>query len=433
MPTLKTITLGCKVNQYETEYLRQGFLQLGYHDAAEGAPADLYIFNTCTVTHQADAECRKILRRLARENPAAEIIVMGCYAAKAADQLREFHGVSEVLTDKRRMGELLGKRGLVQVPTGLSSFARRHRAYVKVQDGCFLPCSYCIIPQVRPEVWSRPPAEIEDEVRRLVDGGYREVVLTGVHLGLFGRDKPRDERLDLGGLVDRLTQVRDGFRIRLSSLEVNEVSDRLLAVMAERPDRVCPHLHIPLQSGSPAVLRRMRRRASMAYFYERCERVKALLPRPALSTDAMVGFPGETEEDFEATCRAVEEIGFVKVHVFRFSRREGTPAAEMPDQMPEEIKRERSRRLEETAQQARRRYISQLLDMEVQVLLEDEADLTSPICPNHVLGMSDRYVPTALPAGSGKPGELIGMRLTGWDGEMLHGSPAVVSPCRASA
>ena len=421
MPTLKTITLGCKVNQYETEYLRQGFLQLGYRDAEEDAPADLYIFNTCTVTHQADAECRKILRRLARENPAGEIIVMGCYATKAADQVREFPGVSEVITDKRRMADVLAKRGLAQVPTGISQFARRHRAYVKVQDGCSLSCSYCIIPQVRPDVWSRPVPEIEDEVRRLADAGYREVVLTGVHLGLFGHDRPREERIDLAGLVERLIGVRDGFRIRISSLEVNEVSDRLPAVMAAHPHRVCPHLHIPLQSGSPAVLRRMRRRASMDYFFDRCGRVQELLPLPALSTDAMVGFPGETEEDFEATCRAVERIGFVKVHVFRFSPREGTPAADMPDQVPEEIKRDRGRRLDATAQQSRRRYISRLLETEVQVLLEDETDPTSPVCPNHVLGMSDRYVPTAVPAGSGKPGELVSVRLTGWDGEFLHG------------
>jgi len=430
MPTLKTITLGCKVNQYETEYLRQGFLQLGYQDAEENAPADLYIFNTCTVTHQADAECRKILRRLARENPAGEIIVMGCYATKAADQVREFPGVSEVVTDKRRMADVLAKRGLVQVPTGISQFARRHRAYVKVQDGCFLPCSYCIIPQVRPDVWSRPVREIADEVRRLADAGYREVVLTGVHLGLFGHDRPRDERIDLAGLVERLIGVRDGFRIRLSSLEVNEVSDRLVAVMAAHPDRVCPHLHIPLQSGSPAVLRRMRRRASMGYFFDRCGLVQELLPLPALSTDAMVGFPGETEEDFEATCRAVERIGFVKVHVFRFSPREGTPAADMPDQVPEAVKRARGQRLDQTAQQSRRRYISRLLETEVQVLLEDETDLTSPVCPNRVLGMSDRYVPTALPAGAGRPGELISVRLTGWDGEFLHGNALALTGSR---
>ncbi|MGQ9913056.1 MAG: tRNA (N(6)-L-threonylcarbamoyladenosine(37)-C(2))-methylthiotransferase MtaB [Thermogutta sp.] len=429
MPTLKTVTLGCKVNQYETEYLRQGFLQLGYRDAEENAPADLYIFNTCTVTHQADAECRKILRRLARENPAGEIIVMGCYATKAADRVRQFPGVSEVVTDKRRMAEVLAKRGLVHVPTGISQFARRHRAYVKVQDGCFLPCSYCIIPQVRPEVWSRPVPEIEDEVRRLIDSGYREVVLTGVHLGLFGHDRPRGERIDLAGLAERLIAVRDGFRIRLSSLEVNEVSDRLVALMTAYPDRVCPHLHIPLQSGSPDVLRRMRRRASMQYFFERCARVQEMLPLPAFSTDAMVGFPGETDADFDATCRAVERIGFVKVHVFRFSAREGTPAADMPDQVPEEIKRERARRLDETAQQSRRRYISRLLDKEVQVLLEDETDLTAPICPNCVLGMSDRYVPAALPAGDGKPGDLVSVRLTGWDGEFLHGSVLAADRC----
>ncbi|MGB9687481.1 tRNA (N(6)-L-threonylcarbamoyladenosine(37)-C(2))-methylthiotransferase MtaB [Thermogutta sp.] len=418
MPTLRTITLGCKVNQYETEYLRQGFLHLGYRDAEPDDPVDLVIFNTCTVTHQADAECRKILRRLAREHPEAEIIVMGCFAAKAADEIAAMPGVSEVLTDKRQMRDCLARRGLVDVPTGISFFARRHRAYVKVQDGCVLPCTYCIIPQVRPGLWSRPVEDILLEVRQLVDNGYREVVLTGVHLGLFGRGPNDDRSVDLAELVSRLLGVDDRFRIRLSSLEVNEVSDRLLELMAENGHRICPHLHIPLQSGSPKILKRMRRRADVEYYLRRCERVKQALYYPAITTDIMVGFPGETDTDFEETCQVVETVGFAKIHIFRFSPREGTPAAEYPDQVPEHVKKERSAHLDRLAQQVRRRYIGELIGSRLQVLWEDL--VTDPAGrPQAVLGMSDRYIPVRAPANLGELGELGQVDVCGFDGEFL--------------
>ncbi|GIX02781.1 MAG: tRNA (N(6)-L-threonylcarbamoyladenosine(37)-C(2))-methylthiotransferase MtaB [Thermogutta sp.] len=436
MPTLRTITLGCKVNQYETEYLRQGFLHLGYRDAGQDDPVDLVIFNTCTVTHQADAECRKILRRLAREHPEAEIIVMGCFAAKAADEIAAMPGVSEVLTDKRQMRDCLARRGLVDVPTGISFFARRHRAYVKVQDGCVLPCTYCIIPQVRPGLWSRPVEDILLEVRQLVENGYREVVLTGVHLGLFGRGPGDDRHVDLAELVSRLLGVDHRFRIRLSSLEVNEVSDRLLELMAENPDRICPHLHIPLQSGSPKILRRMRRRADVEYYLRRCERVKQALRDPAITTDIMVGFPGETDADFEETCQVVETVGFAKIHIFRFSPREGTPAAEYPDQVPEHVKKERSARLDRLAQQVRRRYIGELIGTRLQVLWEDL--VTDPAGrPQFVLGMSDRYIPVRAPANMGELGELGTVGVDGFDGEFLtaraQDAPPALSLLNATA
>lgn len=419
MPTLRTITLGCKVNQYETEYLRQGFLRLGYHDAEEGEPADLVIFNTCTVTHQADAECRKILRRISREHPGAEIIVMGCFATKAADEIAAFPGVTEILTDKRQMRECLARRGLVDVPTGISSFAKRHRAYVKVQDGCVLPCTYCIIPQVRPGLWSRPVAEILAEVRQLVENGYREVVLTGVHLGLFGRGPKDDKDVDLAALVGRILEVGEGFRVRLSSLEVNEVSDGLLRLMRENPDRICPHLHIPLQSGSSKILSRMRRRADVTYYLRRWERIKESLDRPAITTDVMVGFPGETEADFDETCRVVELVGFAKVHVFRFSAREGTPAAEFADQVPEHVKKERAARLEEVAKKARRAYIGELIGSQLQVLWEDLVPGGAGPDADFVLGMTDRYIPVRAPASVGRIGSLGKVDVLGFDGEFL--------------
>jgi len=419
MPTLRTVTLGCKVNQYETEYLREGFLRLGYRDAEEGEPADLCIFNTCTVTYQADSECRKILRRLARQNPKAEIIVMGCFATKAADEIASMPGVSEVLTDRRQMGELLARRGLVDVPTGIAGFAKRHRAYVKIQDGCVFPCSYCIIPHVRGTLRSRPQNEILDEIARLVDNGYREIVLTGIHLGLYGQGEGEGTLPDLTALVEAVLRHREGFRLRLSSLEVNEVTDSLLDLMAAMPNRICPHLHIPLQSGSDRILKRMRRRADVNYFLERCAVIREKLTLPALTTDVMVGFPGETDGDFQATCQIVESAGFAKVHIFRFSPREGTPAAEFPDQVSEKVKKERANALDEVASKTRKRYIASLFDQKLQVLWEDAVFSPDSPSPRWVLGMADRYIPVRSVAKGGELGKLSRVTVGGFDGEFL--------------
>src|SRR6185436_7637137 len=268
--TLKTLTLGCKVNQIETELVREGFLRANFRDATHDEPADLCVVNTCTVTEQGDSKSRQAIRRLARDNPHARIVVMGCYATRAPDELAKLPNVAEVVTDKREIPDLLGRFGVIDIPTGISRFGSRHRAYVKVQDGCLLRCSYCIIPYVPPHVHSRPPEHVLDEVRRLVDNGYREIVLTGVHLGHYGVEgnwsKPRDEWLRLSTLVRQLAQLPGDFRIRLSSIEATEVTRELIAVMAEFPERVAPHLHICLQSGSDAVLRRMRRRWSSRMF-----------------------------------------------------------------------------------------------------------------------------------------------------------------------
>src|SRR5438874_6569939 len=220
--TLKTLTLGCKVNQYETELVREGLLRAGYHDANDGEPADLCVVNTCTVTAEGDSKSRHAIRRLARENPAARIVVMGCYATRAPDEVASLPNVAEVVTDKREIPDLLGRFGVVDIPTGISRFGNRHRAYVKVQDGCLLRCSYCIIPYVRPNVHSRPLAHVLDEVRRLVDNGYREIVLTGIHLGHYGVEgnvhKPKSEWLRLSTLVREAARLPGDFRIRLSSI-----------------------------------------------------------------------------------------------------------------------------------------------------------------------------------------------------------------------
>ncbi|MBX7168806.1 MAG: tRNA (N(6)-L-threonylcarbamoyladenosine(37)-C(2))-methylthiotransferase MtaB, partial [Pirellulales bacterium] len=358
-PLLRTLTLGCRVNQYETEFVRQGLARAGYRDAPEGEPADLCIVNTCTVTSQGDSKSRHVIRLLAQRNPGAKIVVMGCYATRAPDELARLPGVSEVVTDKRELPDLLARFGVRDVPTGIETFDGRKRAYVKVQDGCLLRCTFCIIPHVRPPLTSRRPQDVLDEIRRLVDHGHREVVLTGIHLGHYGvdlnRGRPREQWMRLARLLAEIVRLPGDFRVRLSSIEATEVTRELLAVMAEHADRVCLHLHVALQSGSDAVLRRMRRRWGRRRIIDRCQLAQRLLDQPALTTDVIVGFPGESEADFQATCTALEAIGCSRTHIFPYSRRRGTPAAEFVDQVPAEVKAERVERLQQLDERLRQR------------------------------------------------------------------------------
>lgn len=395
--TLKTVTLGCKVNQYETEYVREGLERIGFREAVGDERADLCIINTCTVTQEGDAKSRQVIRRLARENPGARLVVMGCYATRAPEEVARLPGVSEVVTDKRELPDLLGRFGVVDIPTGISRFANRRRAYVKVQDGCLLRCSYCIIPQVRPQLYSRPPEPILDEVRRLVDNGYREIVLTGVHLGHYGVEqnagKPKAAWLRLSHLVDQIARLPGDFRIRLSSIEATEVTRELIQVLVDHQEKVCPHLHICLQSGSDRILRRMKRRWSSRHFVDRCHLIATLLPDPALTTDVIVGFPGETDADFAETCRVAREVGFSKIHVFPFSARRGTPAAELAEQVPKQVKADRSQQLTQLAAELQTAYYRRLLGRELRVLVEAGG---TDLAPGRQLGTSCRYVPVEL-------------------------------------
>jgi threonylcarbamoyladenosine tRNA methylthiotransferase MtaB len=406
---LRTLTLGCKVNQYETEYVREGLLGIGYEDAIHDEHAELCLVNTCTVTAEGDSKSRQAIRRMARRNPGAKIVVMGCYATRAPEEVAKLPGVSQVVTDKRELPDLLGRFGVTDIPTGISGFGRRHRAYVKVQDGCMLRCSFCIIPYVRPNLASRPVQHILDEIRRLVDGGYREVVLTGIHLGHYGVDwnrqsllplppgdgrgegespnrdapspcplpegegfKPKDRWIRLSHLVRQIAELPGDFRVRLSSIEATEVTRELIDVMVDHPEKVAPHLHISMQSGSDSVLRRMRRRWGRQRFIDRCRLLQERLDRPAITTDIIVGFPGETETEFAETIETARAVGFSKIHIFPFSPRRGTPAAEMPNQVPKQVQQGRTRELAAVEAELRDRYYRSLIGRKLRVLVEAE-------------------------------------------------------------
>lgn len=389
--TCRLVTLGCKVNQYETQFFKELLEANGYREALEGEPASLCLVNTCTVTHEADAQGRQLIRRLARQNPGAAVLVTGCLATRDPRGVAALAGVTQVIPDKARLAEELRPYGVEHVPHGITRFDGHQRAFVKVQDGCLLNCTFCIIPTVRPIVRSRLPDEILDEVRVLVDQGYPEIVLTGIHLGHYGidlsRGRPRAEWRRLWHLMEQLANLPGDFRLRLSSLEAAEVRDDLVRVLAGHP-RICPHLHLCLQSGSDRILRAMKRRYTASSFLERCRRLREALDEPAFTTDVIVGFPGETEEDFAETLRVVNKVGFCKVHVFPYSPRQGTVAATLPDRVAPPQIAERRRRLEDLERELRTAHIRRLQGRRLDVLVEG----SDPERPGYVRGTSCRAI-----------------------------------------
>ncbi|MDR3181556.1 MAG: tRNA (N(6)-L-threonylcarbamoyladenosine(37)-C(2))-methylthiotransferase MtaB [Planctomycetaceae bacterium] len=418
MPRFRLYTLGCKVNQYETEYLRAGLLKCGYSEVDDKQAADIVIVNTCTVTAESDAKSRKIIRKLIKENPGAEVIVTGCSVTHQPESVLNISGVTKIIPDKRQLPDFI--RQLAQAQgvntdaiteniTGIERFGERHRAFVKVQDGCILGCSYCIIPKVRPVLYSRPMNEVLDEIRTLSQNGYREIVLTGIHLGHYGREKGKAEADCLAALVKQIAALDAPFRIRLSSLEAVEVSDELIDVIRAYPDRICPHLHLSMQSGSDVVLQRMKRRWSGSRFIERCVEIAGHFDRLALSTDVIVGFPGETDKDFEATCEAVRQLRFSKVHIFRYSPRKGTEAAAFTDAVPVPVQKERAAFLAETAKQLRQEYAASLIGVTENILME------TPFT-----GTASRYVNVRLPERQ-QTGELVPVTITDAHRESCRG------------
>ncbi|MDO5309865.1 MAG: MiaB/RimO family radical SAM methylthiotransferase [Planctomycetia bacterium] len=402
----KTATLGCKVNQYETQWLRAALMANGWHDAdANGAEinADLvdWVFiNTCSVTQESDAKSRKLVSHYAAQCPNAKIALLGCYAASHPQQAQSLSGVTCVLADKRRLPEFLSKLGLTTIPTVATGHAERHRAYLKVQDGCRVGCAYCVIPQTRPYLSSRPIPEVLAEARALAQAHYHEIVLTGIHLGHYGLDfgpnqtvtpippcnapltleeyyarhaaLAPSQRVGLAELLQALAHAElPQMRVRLGSLEAIEVNDAMLEVMARHRDFFCPHFHLSMQSGDDTVLRGMRRRQLSGPFIERCREILARFPNAALTTDVIVGFPGETEEQFQRTCEVVETLCFSRVHVFRFSPRPGTIAAEMPRQVDAPVKKERAARLQTLARRLREEFARKLLGGTALVVVEE--------------------------------------------------------------
>ncbi len=351
-------TLGCKVNQFETADMIEQLKSDGWHLVGFGEPADLCIINTCTVTARSDAESRRLIRRARRNNPQARIVVTGCYAQVAPHELELMPEVDLLLGNNEKQSILYHlKQGTHQITDlkslkesgtlRLTSFAEHTRAFVQVQTGCEAFCAYCIVPFARGPSRSAEPDAIISTVKRLADRGFQEVVLTGIHLGLYGADL--SPPVTLAELVSRLLDSKNRIpRLRLGSIEPNELSDMLLSLLSSSPN-ICPHLHIPLQSGSDSVLRRMGRKYDSSFYRSRIEQAAAFLPEAFIAADVITGFPGETELEFMETCRLIEALPLANLHIFPYSRRAGTRAALMEGHLQSAVIKRRAELLRKIA------------------------------------------------------------------------------------
>ncbi len=417
--TFKIDTLGCKSNQYDSQRLREVLESAGFSPAAGPEPPDIRIINTCTVTHTADRKARQLIRRAKREQPGSRVFVTGCYATARKESAGRIPGVDGVYGHDEwdtMLRDLCSPAGVESkgVPCGrfgLRRFDGRSRAYVKIQDGCNARCSYCIVPHVRGRSVSRPLADALLEGGRLIEAGFREIVLTGIHTGLYGKDLP--DRLDLADAVSAFAALDQNVRIRISSLEGPEVGDRLLDAMGA--PNVCAHLHLPLQSGDADVLRTMRRGYGPEEFSRVLDSVRTALDEPAISTDVIVGFPGETDRAFCNTLEFCEEAQFSRIHVFLFSPRPHTDAQNMRPRVDPAAARQRSRVLRLLDERLRIGWAAGFIGHSLRVLYEKMGP------DGWMHGYSDRYVRVKAPAGGEIPGELRITRGVGIEKDVLVG------------
>jgi len=369
-------SLGCKLNQAETELLARQLAEAGYQLVSPLDEADVYILNTCTVTHTADSKSRHRLRLAHRRSPDALVIATGCYAQRAPQELAQIEGVSLVVgnNEKAYLPRLLKESGCMGSPLSVQGDLTtnhdagfRTRALVKVQDGCNSFCAYCIVPLVRGREKSLPVDHVVAEVRHRAAQGYKEVVLTGVKIGAYNYDG-----VNLNGLLEHILNETGVERLRLSSLQPQEISPELIGLWRDR--RLCPHFHLSLQSGSDGVLSRMKRRYSVSDYEQSVSLIRAQVPEAAITTDIMVGFPGETDEEFEESYEFCRRVEFARIHVFAYSPRQGTQAAQMPHQVSDKIKKERSQKMLALAQESAQNFSRRFLGRTMPVLFEQQSN-----------------------------------------------------------
>lgn len=418
MKKAASFALGCKVNQYESEAIAELFAEKGYEIVGIDEEADVYVINTCTVTNFGDKKSRQLIRKVKRQNENAIVAVVGCYAQTAPKELMEIAGVNLVIGTKDRaqivemveqydrangvenhVSDIMKER--VFEPLSIQKLANRTRAYLKIQDGCSQYCSYCIIPYARGPIRSREPQEVVAEVKRLAENGFKEVVLTGIHVASYGKDRRDTSLLDI---LKQVHEVEGIERIRFSSIEPNVVTEEFAQTMAALP-KVCDHFHLSLQSGCDKTLKEMNRKYDTEKYRQAAATLRKYLPKVALTTDIIVGFPGETEEDFRESYAFAEEIGFAKIHVFPYSPKRGTPAAARKDQLLNAVKAERSHTLIQLSDKMAADFLADAVGTDAEVLYEravgegiyeghttnymkvhgrSEVDLTNRICKTHI-------------------------------------------------
>jgi threonylcarbamoyladenosine tRNA methylthiotransferase MtaB len=417
-------TLGCKVNHYETEAIWQLFKDAGYDREDFEKNSDVYVINTCTVTNTGDKKSRQVIRRAIRKNPDAVICVTGCYAQTSPAEIMAIPGVDIVVgtQDRHKLLGLIDEYRVERQPINavrnimknriyeeldVPAFTDRTRASLKIQEGCNNFCTFCIIPWARGLMRSRDPEEVIRQAQQLVDAGYLELVLTGIHTGGYGEDLKDYNLARL--LRDLESQVTGLKRLRISSIEASQITDEVIDVLRESKI-VVRHLHIPIQSGSDTVLKRMRRKYTMSFFAERLDRLREALPQLAITSDVIVGFPGETEEEFMDTYNFIRDHRFSELHVFPYSKRTGTPAARMEDQVDEDVKNERVHRLIELNNQLAKQYASTFEDAVLEVIPETTYKLEQ----NSGLyeGYTDNYLKVVFPADESMVGKIVRVKIT---------------------
>jgi len=426
--TVSIATLGCKTNQFESAAMEERLREAGYRLIPFEEGAELVIVNTCTVTAATDAQSRNLIRRARRVNPACRIAVTGCYAQVDPASLAAIPGVSLVLgnEEKKDFLRLLEGDGesansvrvsdirlsTEAVPLELTSFAERSRAFVQIQNGCDAFCSYCIIPYARGASRSVTPGRVLEQVRRLSVNGYHEVVLTGIHIGGYGHDlRPPTSLLELVRLLENETTVP---RLRLGSIEPTEISEELVEAVAAS-DVLCPHFHIPLQAGSDAVLGRMNRHYTTDFFRTLTDGIRRRIPDAAIGLDVIAGFPGETEEEFAETCRLIEDLPVTHLHVFPFSRRPGTPAAEMAGQVPGDAVRERATTIRALGEEKNRAFAAAFIGRSLEVVVEGTK------VEGRYKGLSRNYLSVFFAGPEGLEGKKAKVRVNGASSAGLEG------------
>ncbi len=424
MPTVAFHTLGCKVNHYETEAIWQLFKEQGYDRVEFESTADVYIINTCTVTNTGDKKSRQIIRRAVRKNPDAVICVTGCYAQTSPAEILAIPGVDVVVgtQDRIKMLEYIEQykqerqpinavrnimKSRVYEELDVPAFTDRTRASLKIQEGCNNFCTFCIIPWARGLMRSRDPKEVIRQAQQLVDAGYKEIVLTGIHTGGYGEDM-KDYNLAML-LVDLEKEVKGLKRLRISSIEASQITDEVIESI-NQSNIIVRHLHIPIQSGSNSVLKRMRRKYTMEEFAERLDRLKEVLPGLAITSDVIVGFPGETEEEFMETYNFINDHKFSELHVFPYSKRTGTPAARMEDQVDEEVKNERVHRLISLSDRLAKEYASQFDGEVLEIIPEEKHDGDTE--NSLYVGYSDNYLKVVFPGTEAMIGKIVKVKIT---------------------
>ncbi len=399
-------TLGCKVNQYDTEAVLEQFVQAGYEVVDFHQCADVYVVNTCTVTHLSDRKCRQMLRKTKKINAQSILVAMGCYAQIAADKIKEEVEEIDIIVGTNKRSEMVAlvesfKRQQMQTintvtnimeidefeELQISDMGERTRVYIKVQEGCNNYCSYCIIPYTRGKIRSRKEEQVVKEATRLAHLGFKEIILAGIHVLAYGKDLGNTNLITL---LKRVHEISGIERIRMSSIEPIAITDEFIEALSQMP-KICHHFHLSLQSGSDSVLKRMNRKYTTLEYQHSVERLRKLWPDVAITTDIIVGFPGETDEEFEETLEFIKKVQLAQIHIFPYSSREGTPAAKMKPQVPSQVKEERAKGLAKVEKALRLAYMQQFIGREMEVLFEKYH-------AKEVTGYTSNYLKVKVPA-----------------------------------